>query len=265
MNHFQPIGVFDSGIGGLTVLAAVRRLLPHEDLLYFADSRHAPFGEKDPEFIRERCFTICRYFQEQGVKAVVVACNTATAAAVADLRTSLPFPVVGIEPAAAVSRSKVVGILATASTFKSRKFESLVHNNGNGVRVITQPCPGLVRLIEGGRHRGAEARALIKEYLDPLLDQGADTIVLGCTHFPFIASVIQELTADAVRIIETGEPVALQLSRRLEDSDLLNSLQRFGTLWVVSSGEGAEEEKKLCTVLEELCLTGCRVMCGVTP
>ncbi|MFW6324934.1 MAG: glutamate racemase [Desulfovibrionales bacterium] len=268
MKRTLSIGLFDSGIGGLTVLAAVRRLLPFEDLIYFADSRHAPYGENPPEVIRERCFKICDFFQDQGVKAVVVACNTATAAAISELRSRLQIPVVGIEPglkpAAAASRSKIVGILATASTFRSKKFECLVQSNGNGVRVVTQPCPGLVRLIEEGRHKGEEARGMVKGYLAPLLDQGADTIVLGCTHFPFIFDIIRELTQETVRIIETGQPVAMQLKNRLTELDLLNPSGKSGNLRIVSSGSVRAEAEKLHTVLEELRLEGCTVECGIS-
>lgn len=182
-----PIAVFDSGVGGLSVLAEVQRLLPHESLLYFADCGHIPYGEKSPEFIRQRCKVMAGFFREQGAKALVIACNTATVAAVADLRRDFPeWPIVGMEPAvkpaAAATRSGVVGVLATTGTLQSAKFAALLDRFATDVRVITQPCPGLVELIESGDLHSAELRALLQHYVEPLLANGCDTIILGCTH-----------------------------------------------------------------------------------
>lgn len=155
MDKGAPIGVFDSGIGGLTVLEEIQQLLPHESLLYVADCGHIPYGEKSPAFILERSRRVAAFFREQGAKAFVIACNTATVAAVADLRLDFPdWPLVGMEPAvkpaAAATRSGVVGVLATTGTLQSAKFAALLDRFATDVKVITQPCPGLVELIESG-------------------------------------------------------------------------------------------------------------------
>lgn len=188
-----PIGVFDSGVGGLSVLAEIQRLLPDETLLYVADCGNVPYGEKTPEFIRERCSVMARFFQQQGAKALVLACNTATVAGVADLRRDYPqWPIVGMEPAvkpaAAATRSGVVGVLATTGTLQSAKFAALLDRFATDVRVITQPCPGLVELIEDGDLHSPVLCKLLLGYVQPLLDGGCDTIILGCTHYPFLAA-----------------------------------------------------------------------------
>ena len=172
-----PIGVFDSGIGGLSVLNEINQRLPSESLLYVADCGHIPYGEKSPEFIRQRCVVMAEFFQQQGAKALVLACNTATVAAVADLRQRYPaWPIVGMEPAvkpaAAATRSGVVGVLATTGTLQSAKFAALLDRFANDVRVITQPCPGLVELIETGDLHSEALRTLLQGYVEPLLAAG---------------------------------------------------------------------------------------------
>nr|NIU62727.1 glutamate racemase [Stutzerimonas stutzeri] len=162
-----PVGVFDSGVGGLSVLREIRRRLPHESLLYLADSAHVPYGEKSPEYIRERCRIIAAFFVEQGAKALVLACNTATAAGVTELRELYPdLPIIGMEPAvkpaAAATRSGVVGVLATTGTLKSARFAALLDRFAGDVRVITQPCPGLVERIEAGDLASDETRAMLE-------------------------------------------------------------------------------------------------------
>ena len=221
-----PIAVFDSGVGGLSVLAEIQRLLPHESLLYFADCGHIPYGEKTPEFIRQRCSVMAGFFREQGAKALVVACNTATVAAAADLRRDFPdWPIVGMEPAvkpaAAATRSGVVGVLATTGTLQSAKFAALLDRFAADVRVITQPCPGLVELIESGDLHSAELRTLLKQYVDPLLANGCDTIILGCTHYPFLKPMLKTMIPDSISLIDTGAAVARQLQRLLAERDLL--------------------------------------------
>ncbi|MCY1494921.1 Glutamate racemase [compost metagenome] len=221
-----PVGVFDSGVGGLSVLGEIRRLLPGESLLYVADSGHVPYGEKSPEFIRERSQRIAGFLLEQGAKALVLACNTATAAAVADLRARYPeLPIIGMEPAvkpaAAATRSGVVGVLATTGTLKSAKFAALLDRFASDVRVITQPCPGLVERIEAGELNGSGTRELLRGWVEPLLAEGCDTLILGCTHYPFIKPLLAELVPDAVRLIDTGAAVARQLQRVLAQRELL--------------------------------------------
>ncbi|NER65283.1 glutamate racemase [Pseudomonas sp. MAFF212427] len=221
-----PVGVFDSGVGGLSVLAEISRLLPDESLLYVADCGHIPYGEKSPEFIRQRCRLVADFFQQQGAKAMVLACNTATVAAVADLRERYPhWPLVGMEPAvkpaAAATRSGVVGVLATTGTLQSAKFAALLDRFASDVRVITQPCPGLVDLIETGELDSPALRQLLRSYVEPLLAAGCDTLILGCTHYPFLKPLLAEMVPSTVAIIDTGAAVARQLQRLLHERGLL--------------------------------------------
>jgi len=221
-----PIGVFDSGVGGLSVLAEIRQRLPHESLLYLGDCGNIPYGEKTPEFIRERCSVMARFFREQGAKALVLACNTATVAGVADLRRDYPdWPIVGMEPAvkpaAAATRSGVVGVLATTGTLQSAKFAALLDRFATDVKVITQPCPGLVELIEDGDLHSPLMRELLQGYVEPLLEAGCDTIILGCTHYPFLKPLLGQMIAPHISLIDTGAAVARQLQRLLEERELL--------------------------------------------
>lgn len=222
----SPVGVFDSGVGGLSVLGEIQRLLPNESLLYVADCGHVPYGEKTPEFIRQRCSVMASFFRQQGAKALVVACNTATVAGVADLRRDYPeWPIVGMEPAvkpaAAATRSGVVGVLATTGTLQSAKFAALLDRFATDVRVITQPCPGLVELIESGDLHSPELRRLLEGYVRPLLGAGCDTIILGCTHYPFLRPMLRQMIPEDISLIDTGAAVARQLQRLLSTRDLL--------------------------------------------
>ncbi|MBX8476839.1 glutamate racemase [Pseudomonas cichorii] len=223
-----PVGVFDSGVGGLSVLTEIRQLLPNESLLYVADGGNIPYGEKTPEFIIQRCLTIAGFLREQGAKALVLACNTATVAGVAQIRQRYPdWPIVGMEPAvkpaAAATRSGVVGVLATTGTLQSAKFAALLDRFASDVRVITQPCPGLVELIETGDLLSPAIRQLLWSYVEPLLLEGCDTIILGCTHYPFIKPLLRQMIPDSISLIDTGAAVARQLQRLLAQSDLLST------------------------------------------
>ena len=220
-----PVGIFDSGVGGLSVLREIRQLLPNESLLYVADSGHVPYGEKSPEYIRERCVLITEHLLAQGAKALVLACNTATAAAAAELRERYPaLPIVGMEPAvkpaAAATRSGVVGVLATTGTLKSARFAALLDRFANDVRVVTQPCPGLVECIEAGELQAPATRELLQGYVAPLLAEGCDTLILGCTHYPFLRPLLHSLVPESVSLVDTGAAVARQLQRLLDQHDL---------------------------------------------
>ncbi|MFV9684531.1 glutamate racemase [Pseudomonas sp. NY15367] len=244
-----PVGVFDSGVGGLSVLREIRQLLPNESLLYVADSGHVPYGEKSAEYIRERCVLITEHLLAQGAKALVLACNTATAAAGAELRARYPqLPIVGMEPAvkpaAAATRSGVVGVLATTGTLKSAKFAALLDRFANDVRVITQPCPGLVECIEAGELQAPATRQLLQGYVEPLLAEGCDTLILGCTHYPFLRPLLFELVPASVSLIDTGAAVARQLQRLLAQHDLLATEAALPTRYW-SSGDPSQ----LCRVL----------------
>lgn len=213
------IGVFDSGVGGLSVLRAVRTLLPGEDLVYVADSAHAPYGDLSPQRIRDRAEHITRYLVEHGAKAIVVACNTATAVAVEHLRTLFTLPIVAIEPAVkpAVNRtlSGTVGVLATAATLASARYAALLARYGERARVVAQACPGLVERVEQGMWDDAGTLTLVRRYVEPLVAAGADQIVLGCTHYPFLRNAIETVAGPAVEVLETGPAVAAELQRRL--------------------------------------------------
>lgn len=225
MPDAAPIGVFDSGVGGISVLREIRARLPAESLLYVADSGHVPYGEKSPEFIRERSRRITEFLLDRGAKALVLACNTATVAAVADLRERYPeLPIVGMEPAvkpaARATRSGVVGVLATSGTLKSAKFAALLDRFATDVRVVTQPCPGLVELIEAGELQGEATRALLSRYVEPLLAEGCDTLILGCTHYPFLRPLLAQLLPSSVALVDTGEAVARRLEHLLDQYGL---------------------------------------------
>ncbi len=221
--YAPAIGIFDSGVGGLSLLHAIRQKLPAAQLLYVADSGNAPYGDRTPEFINARCEKIAGFLIEQNVSALVVACNTASVLAIENLRAKYSIPIVGIEPAikpaASYTRSGTVGVLATSRTVESIGVKRLCELYGDNVNIILQPCPGLVEHIENAELNSAATKALLLKYLTLLIEQGADTIVLGCTHYPFIRSSIQEIVGNSVTVIEPGDAVARQLQRRLADND----------------------------------------------
>jgi glutamate racemase len=252
MSGTRPIGVFDSGVGGLSVLREIRRELPAEDLIYVADSGYAPYGDRAEDYVRGRAIAIMEFLREQNVKAVVVACNTATGIAVDALRARYSEPIVAIEPAvkpaAAQTRSKVVGVLATTQTLAGQKFAKLVSTHAGEVEVLTQACSGLVEQVERGALASESTRSLVEQYLRPLLDKGADTIVLGCTHYPFVSDVIRDVAGPAVNIIDSAGPVARELRRRLQQNGVLAAEPRAGmeTFWTTGSPE------QVATVIEQL-------------
>ncbi len=220
MNPSGAIGVFDSGVGGLSVLHHIRQTLPHERLIYVADSGHVPYGDKSPAYIEQRSHTLTRFLIDQGADAVVIACNTATAAAVASLRTQFNIPIIGMEPAVkpavAATQSGVVGVLATVGTLESARFAALLERYGEEVEIVTQGCPGLVEQVERGALDSTETRQLVERYTAPLLARGADTLILGCTHYPFLAPLIRKVVGEKIALIDTGAAVARQLQRRME-------------------------------------------------
>lgn len=235
MSHrlaLAPIGVFDSGVGGLTVLREIRNLLPAEDLIYVADSAYAPYGDKPSALISERALAIAEFLIQQGAKAIVVACNTATGAAVQLLRARYSVPVIAMEPAikpaVEQTRSGVIGVLATRRTLASPNLIQLVERFGAQAEILLMPCPGLVERIESGDLEGPKTRALVQGYLEPLMARGADVLVLGCTHYPLIRPLIEEIAGPQVVVLDSGAAVARQVRRRLEENDLLAPLERSG-------------------------------------
>jgi glutamate racemase len=236
-----PIGVFDSGIGGLSVLKALLKAMPHERFVYFADSTHAPYGEKDDAFVTQRACTIAAGLRlDHGIKALVVACNTATAAAISTLRNQHPdLIIIGIEPAlkiaAAHSHSQQIGVLATRSTLASAKFQSLLAQQIPSARFTLLACDGLASAIENGlrgRLLGLNApaiHALVQQYVGELLQANhsplaIDTLVLGCTHYPLIRTVIEQYLPATVTIVDNGAAVAKQLLKRLSEVNLIEHL-----------------------------------------
>ena len=242
-----PIGVFDSGTGGLSVLRHIRSALPQEDLLYVADSGFAPYGGKPEQVIVARTIAIAEFLLARGAKALVLACNTATAAAIKGLREIHPdLPLVGVEPglkpAAALTQSGIVGVLATARTLSSQKFEQLRAqiSAATNVRFLPQACIGLADQVDKGALDTPETAAMIARYVAPLIEQGADTLVLGCTHYPFVQALIeasiQATTERPVTIVDTGEAVARQLQRLLIQHKLARQPGHGGTLESFTTG-----------------------------
>ncbi|WP_250472049.1 glutamate racemase [Caballeronia sp. GAFFF1] len=251
-----PVGIFDSGLGGLSVLRAVRALLPHERLIYVADSLHAPYGERDDTFITGRTTAIGEWLVGQGVKALVVACNTATAQSIAHVRERLAIPLVGVEPgvkpAAAVSKTGVVGVLATQATLRSARFQSLLDRYAGNCRFICQPGHGLVQAVERCDTSSPELMALLESYLKPMLDAGADTLVLGCTHYPFLDRAIREIAGERLHIVDTSVAVARQLERLLDASGLRNADASVSTTPLFYSTADGEPQRQLAASLLQI-------------
>ena len=249
MSPFQnnPIGVIDSGVGGISVLKCIREHLFHENLIYVADSKFAPYGEKSCEEITRRVLTVFDFLNKQDVKSVVIACNTATAASIQILRDRFSYPIIGMEPAvkpaSLMSKNKIVGILATSGTLLSAKFSALLEHHSNDIHFITQPCFGLVELIEHGDLDSPALIALLKKYIDPLLKEKIDTLVLGCTHYSFLKPAIQTLIPDHIKIVDTGNAVANYLQHVLVEKDLLNQNIVSGTtnFWTNSLDKNADK------------------------
>lgn len=246
-DYMRPIGVFDSGMGGLSVLRAIRQQLPNESVLYFGDQDHVPYGPRPLEEVRWFSEAITRFLLNLGVKLIVVACNTASAAALHSLRQTFPeISFVGMEPAvkpaAENTRTGVVGVLATPATFQGALYASVVERFASNVTLIQNTCPGLVQLIEQGILDGSETRAILESALRPMLGQGIDTIVLGCTHYPFVIPVIQEIVGPAVRVIDPAPAVARQVARLLDSTGIRAANSRPEMVHFFTSGEATRFE-----------------------
>jgi len=237
------IGVFDSGVGGLSVLHHIRQSLPNERLIYVADSAHVPYGDKTPEYITQRSLALTRFLISQGAEAIVIACNTATAAAAATLRSQFSIPIIGMEPAVkpavGATQSGVVGVLATIGTLESARFAALLEKYAGNVEIVTQGCPGLVEQVEQGELDSSKTRELIKRYTEPLLNRGADTLILGCTHYPFLAPVIREIVGEKITLVDTGEAVARELKRRIDTELVARTAPPTASTHFFTSGDAA--------------------------
>lgn len=249
----RPVGIFDSGVGGLSVLREIHAALPAESVYYIADSAHAPWGDKSPEFVRDRGLKLGRFLVDQGAKAIVIGSNTGTAGSAEALRSTLTVPVVGIEPgikpAVAATKTGVVGAIVPALVGGSDRLASLLGRFGTEAKVITQPVPGLVEFVEDADLQSPELRRMVVHYLQPLVDAGADTIVLGSTHYVFLKPVIGELFGPQLTLIETGAAVARQLGRVLAERGLgappgAHAVERFWT-----SGDPAHSQRVISSLL----------------
>ncbi|MGA9531291.1 MAG: glutamate racemase [Anaerolineales bacterium] len=249
----SPIGIFDSGVGGLSILREIHRLLPAEDVLYFADQDHVPYGNRTLSQVRSYSTEITRYLLSRGAKLIVVACNTASAAALEHLRQSFSStPFVGMEPAvkpaANLTQSGHIGVLATPATFEGELFASVVARFASGIQVHQRTVPGLVERIETADLSSRQTRELLRQALEPLIAEDIDTLVLGCTHYPFVVPVIKELVGPGVRVIDPGPAVARQVRRRLDDLDLEAAADRESTITFITTAKSP----RLATLASQL-------------
>jgi glutamate racemase len=242
ISSHSPIGIFDSGVGGISVLRAIREQMPEESIIYFGDQGHIPYGPRPMEQIRNFSNAITRFLLDQGAKIIVVACNTASAAALKYLREKFPdLQFVGMEPAvkpaAEHTQTGKVGVLATPATFQSALYASVVERFANGVELFQNTCPGLVQQIEQGSVDGEETRRILEEALLPMLERKIDTVVVGCTHYPFVIPLIQQIVGENVRVIDPAPAVAKQTGRLLESKGMRNRSNSKGDIKFYTSGD----------------------------
>jgi glutamate racemase len=216
------IGIFDSGVGGLSVLRAIHELLPHLEIVFFADQAHVPYGQRQMQEIRAFSHQITSFLLSQQIDLLVVACNTASAAALKYLRQQFPLlPIVGMEPAvkpaSEQTHTKAVGVLATPATFQGELYQSLVHKYGEGLQIFQDTCPGLVEEIEAGNLKGERTHAILAHALQPMIEQHVDTVVLGCTHYPFILDEIRQIAGKRIQVIDPAPAVARRVKSLLSD------------------------------------------------
>ncbi|HET6822436.1 MAG TPA: glutamate racemase [Anaerolineales bacterium] len=252
----SPIGIFDSGVGGISVLCAIREQMPEESVIYFGDQGHIPYGPRPMEQIRDFAEGITHFLLEQGAKIIVVACNTASAAALKYLRDKFPdIQFVGMEPAvkpaAEHTHTGKVGVLATPATFQGALYASVVERFANGVELFQNTCNGLVQQIEQGRLNDGETRQILENALQPMLEKNIDTVVLGCTHYPFVIPLIQDIVGDSVRVIDPAPAVAKQTARLLEARELRNNSASKGKVRLYTSGDPDALKALLPTLLGE--------------
>jgi glutamate racemase len=240
-NATAPVGVFDSGLGGLSVVREVRTALPEEDLLHFADCAYCPYSSRSPAEIAARCQMIAGELVVRGAKLLIVACNTACAVALPQFRARYPVPIVGLEPAvkpaARLTRSGRIAVLATPRTVASDRLACLVQAHAGGIAVEAVPAPGLVELVEAGQTRGEQVEWALHELIDPLVARGVDVLVLGCTHYPFLREAVERVAGPGVRVIDSGEAIARRTRDVLDRRGLLRSDQRAGALTLLTSGD----------------------------
>jgi len=254
----RPIGVFDSGVGGLSVLRSIREQMPEENILYFGDQGHVPYGPRSMGQIQSFSEGITKFLLDHDSKLIVVACNTASAAALAYLRERFPLvPFVGMEPAvkpaAETTRTGKVGVLATPATFQGALYASVVERFGTGVEFFQHTCPGLVNQIEKGELSSEDTRAILEDALLPMLDasRNIDTVVLGCTHYPFVIPLIEQIVGENVRVIDPAPSVAKQVKRLLEVAGTKSQAQGRASVRFFTSGNPSEMKSMLPVLLGE--------------
>ncbi len=258
MTHLKkqngPIGIFDSGVGGLSVWREVRRQFPEEDLIYLGDQAHVPYGERSREQVLAYSRGIIRYLLHKQTKLVIIACNTASAVALAELRNTYPsLPFVGMEPAvkpaAQETSTGVVGVLATPATFQGDLYASTVEKFAKGVKVLQDTCPGLVGEIEAGRIDSRQTRQILERALLPMLAEGVDEIVMGCTHYPFVIPLIREIAGEGIQVIDPAPAVARQAGRLLTEYDLFKQSGKEAKTRFYTSGDPAHLTRLLKLLL----------------
>jgi glutamate racemase len=252
----DPIGIFDSGVGGLSVLREMRRQLPAEDLIFLADQGHVPYGPRPLDQVRQFAEGITRYLLERGAKLIVVACNTASAAALHELRRAFPqTPFVGMEPAvkpaAERTQSGVVGVLATPATFQGALYNSVLERFAQGVSVLTDTCPGLVAQIEQGALDAPETRRILESALTPMLEKKIDRVVMGCTHYPFVIPLIEEIVGPDVEVIDPAPAVARQVKRVLDTQGLRTAASAPGAVQYLTTGDSIQLSQLLPRLIGE--------------
>lgn len=239
-SEWQPVGLFDSGIGGLSVLRDIRRRLPREDIVYFADSAHCPYGPRSEDEIRELTIHATTFLVEKGCKLIVIACNTASAMSLSPLREIIAVPIVGLEPAfkpaVQQTRNGRVGVLATEATLRGRSLLNLRSRFGKGIQVTAVSCPGLVEAIESGDTGGSKVESLLARCLSPMIEAHVDTLILGCTHYPFVWDAIFKLMGGHVTILDSGKAVARQVQRVLERDECISLAPVAGNVRTFTSG-----------------------------
>lgn len=235
------IGILDSGVGGLSVMKEIHSLLPCHQIHYIADSAWCPYGNKSPAEIQERVFLLTDKLISKGCGIVVIACNSATISAVEALRANYPIPFTGMEPAikpaSKITKTGVIGVLATEASLAGEKFHQLLHTHGSGIKIITTPCPKFVEHVEQGDLDGSQVEASIREYTQHMLDASADTLVLGCTHYPFLRRTIQQVVGENIKLIDTGAAVAKQTKNLLERNYPTTKANHYPSPQIYTTGD----------------------------
>jgi len=251
----SPIGIFDSGVGGLSITKCIAQQLPNEQLIYIADTKFSPYGDKTTILIQQRVNYLAKKLISLNCKAVVIACNTATVAAIDQLRKQVTIPIIGVEPAikpaAQLSKTKKIGILTTASTAKNERFISLIEQYKQDAQIFIKPCPGLVELVEQNLSSSKKCKNLLIKYLTQLLAEKIDTLVLGCTHYPFLIGEIKKIVGGKVQIMETALPVTQQLKRQLDKYDLVATNEQVNKLYCYSSDFSDEQTSLISQLWQE--------------